>query len=275
MVMVDGISKSFETQLVLKPTTFLLKPNSIVGLCGRNGVGKTTLLKLMLNINIPDTGVIVREYAHAKVIFDMPPQLDSFKIKHFLELFALIYRGEKLEKKEVCLILERVNMRVSPEKKVGKLSFGMKKMLYISTLLLGQTDFAVIDEPFNGLDPISISIVKSIVLEIKEKYGATIIISSHLLNELSEMCEHFLVVKNCDVRYIDDISSTNAVLKITYDNDERMLGILEKFGTIIESALNYCEIYLNDGVYSSDVVQALNQAGIVFREIYYKNVFDI
>lgn len=275
MITVRNLTKAFRGHTVLDSVEFKLPSNSIIGLCGRNGAGKTTLIKLLLSIYNPNEGEVKNLSQHTKVIFDVPPQLNSLKVRDYLNFFALLYRDSVLSDTEVSEILNRVNLGAYKNKRVFQLSYGMKKILYISTLLLGETDLAVVDEPFNGLDPISLSIVKGIFLQVKADNNALILISSHLLNELADICEHFLIVKDADIRYIESISDESKKVRLVCSTPIEPYEILGDLGDITLNTSTSYDIVLSEGTSSADVVRRLYERGIIFREIYYKNVINV
>lgn len=224
MIKVTRLKKNFGKSVILNDVSLEIEDASIIGVVGRNGSGKTTLFRCLLNICQIENGNIENRSKRRKVIFDLAPKLKGFTVRQYLKYFILLYdeKNDNQNRMDIDSILAIINLACFQHKKVSELSFGMKKLLYISTLLIGRTEFAVIDEPFNGLDEKSRNIVKNILLNLKEKYNATIMVSSHQHEQLSDICDCYLKIENGDVCYIP-FSNNNVSFEISFNDNADIL----------------------------------------------------
>lgn len=224
MIKVTSLRKRFGKSIILNDVSFEIRDGNIIGVIGENGAGKTTLFRCLLNLCQIENGNIENSSKNRKIIFDLSPKLKGFSVRQYLKYFILLY-GEKNEEQnglDIDSILTKINLECSQHKKVSELSFGMKKLLYISTLLIGKTEFAVIDEPFNGLDEKSRNIVKNILTNLKKEYNATIIVSSHQHEQLDDICDCYLEIGNGNVNYIPFFKS-NTSFEITINDNVDIL----------------------------------------------------
>ena len=171
MIKVTNLRKRFGKSIILNDVSFEINEGIIIGVIGENGAGKTTLFRCILNICQFENGKIVNSSKKRKVIFDVAPKLKKFTVLQYLKYFTLLYdeKTNNQDGTDIDAILTKTNLICFKNRKVSELSFGMKKLLYISTLLIGKTEFAVVDEPFNGLDEKSRDIVKNILVDLKKK----------------------------------------------------------------------------------------------------------
>lgn len=219
----------FGKSIILNDVSFEIEEGIIVGVIGKNGAGKTTLFRCLLNICQYENGKVENSSKCRKVIFDVPPKLRNFTVQQYLKYFILLYGDENdnQDRMNIDTILAKINLVHFKDKKVSKLSFGMKKLLYISTLLIGKTEFVVVDEPFNGLDEVSRNIVKNIFVNLKRECRATVIVSSHQHEQLEDICDCYLKVENGNVNYVP--SYKNRRLEILIADDVNILECCKKF----------------------------------------------
>ena len=149
------------------------------------------------------------------------------------------------------------------------LSFGMKKMVYISTLLIGETSLAIVDEPFNGLDTQSIAIVKNLLVELKNTQHATILISSHLLHELESICDGFIEIVSQRAYQTQRLSISCQELCLVCDDNEKTKALLSKCCTYVSRDHGCYYLKLSNMFSSMDIVKLLLENQILFSEIYY------
>lgn len=214
-----NINKSFGDHTVLKDVSFQIRQGEIVGLVGRNGMGKTTLMKCILGLIKIDSGELFFKgetgYYTDKAMMDEIGYLLDCKLFENLNAYENIkiqqwYKGERYEieeeKKIINNILNLVDLD-NDKKKVKQYSFGMKQRLGLALALLGNTKLLILDEPFVGLDPVGIQTIRKFILKVSKEHEMAVIISSHQLSEIEDFCERFL--------FISDGQLT------TYKNDNR------------------------------------------------------
>lgn len=235
---VKNINKKFGEHTVLENVSFQIKSGEIIGLVGRNGMGKTTLMKCILGLVKIDSGKITfrdkTEYFTNKDMMDEIGYLLDCKLFENLNAYENIkiqewYKGKHYNKKEEKRVIENILNLVdlkNDKKKVKQYSFGMKQRLGLALALMGDTKLLILDEPFVGLDPIGIKTIREFILKVSKEKEMAILISSHQLSEIEGICDRYL--------FISDRQLTN------YKNDERkkiMIYINEQFPEELEGIL--------------------------------------
>jgi ABC-2 type transport system ATP-binding protein len=205
MVQVDGLTKLYGEFSAVSELSFSLQPGEVLGLVGPNGAGKTTTLRCLSGIIPPTRGTvrvgnhdIVRDGIAAKkqlaFFTDEPRLFDYLTIWQHLNFIARIYQVADYEKigNELLTELELAGKRNALP---GELSRGMKQKLAIACGLLHSPRVIYFDEPLTGLDPYGIRRMKDSILK-RARAGAAIIVSSHLLHLVEEICSRILILKN-------------------------------------------------------------------------------
>jgi ABC-2 type transport system ATP-binding protein len=205
MVQVEGLTKLYREFIAVNELSFSVQPGEVMGLVGPNGAGKTTTLRCLSGILPPTRGTvrldghdIVRDPLAAKkqlAFFNDEPRLfDYLTVWQHLNFVARIYQVPDFEKigRE---LLEELEIADKRDALPGELSRGMKQKLAIACGLLHSPRVIYFDEPLTGLDPLGIRRMKDSILK-RARAGAAIIISSHLLHLVEEICSRLLILKN-------------------------------------------------------------------------------
>jgi len=205
LIEANGLTKLYGDFPAVTDLSFSVRPGEVIGLVGPNGAGKTTTLRCLSGI-IPMTRGSVRicgrdlatETIEAKrrVAFfsDEPRLFDYLTVEQHLNFTARIY-GVANYRELARSLLEELEIADKTDKLPGELSRGMKQKLAIACGLLHSPEVIFFDEPLTGLDPIGIRRMKDSILK-RSRAGAAILISSHLLHLLEEVCSHVLILKN-------------------------------------------------------------------------------
>jgi ABC-2 type transport system ATP-binding protein len=205
MVQVEGLTKLYGEFVAVNELSFSIHPGEVMGLVGPNGAGKTTTLRCLAGIIPPTRGVvrvgghdIVRDAIAAKkqlaFFTDEPRLFDYLTVWQHLNFVARIYQVPDYERIGTGL-LEELEIANKKDALPGELSRGMKQKLAIACGLLHSPRVIYFDEPLTGLDPIGIRRMKDSILK-RARDGAAIIISSHLLHLVEEICSRILILKN-------------------------------------------------------------------------------
>lgn len=205
MIEVQGLTKLYGDFVAVNELSFSVKAGEVMGLVGPNGAGKTSTLRCLAGIIPPTRGVIrsggydlAREPIAAKqqlaFFTDEPRLFEYLTVEQHLNFVARIYGVAGYEQIAKPL-LEELEIADKADKLPGELSRGMKQKLAIACGLLHSPTVIYFDEPLTGLDPIGIRRMKDTILK-RARDGAAIIISSHLLHLLEEVCSHILILKN-------------------------------------------------------------------------------
>jgi ABC-2 type transport system ATP-binding protein len=195
-IVVKKATKIFKDNVVLKDISFTLESGTITGIIGRNGSGKTVLIKCICGF-IPLTGghIYVDDKEIGKdidipnnmgIIVETPGFLPNFSGRKNLEQLAMIHH--KISKSDIEQYMTLVGLDYNSTKKVGKYSLGMRQRLGIAQAIMEDPDILLLDEPLNGLDNESAEQMRKIILSLKEK-GKTILLASHNQNDIDILCD--------------------------------------------------------------------------------------
>jgi ABC-2 type transport system ATP-binding protein len=202
---VKNVSKEFGKQKVVNQVSFSISEGSIVGLLGPNGAGKTTMIRLLNGVIDPTAGSIE--------VLGMDPKQNGEKIREIsgivtesaslyhemsawdnLKFFAKIYRTH--DDNRIEYLLKQFDMWEHKDKLVGTFSTGMKKRIALAKALLHKPKLLFLDEPTNGLDPEGIQMVIKYLERVNKEEKVTILICSHVLHQLENICDTFLFIKD-------------------------------------------------------------------------------
>jgi ABC-2 type transport system ATP-binding protein len=205
MIEVQALTKLYGDFVAVNDLSFSVQPGEVLGLVGPNGAGKTTTLRCLSGIIPPTRGTIrvcsfdvVQSPIEAKkrlaLLTDEPRLFDYLTVEQHLAFTARIYQVRDYQAK-AQLLLDELELSAKRASLPGELSRGMKQKLVIACGLLHDPKVIYFDEPLTGLDPIGIRRMKDSILK-RAREGAAIIISSHLLHLVQEICSHILILKN-------------------------------------------------------------------------------
>lgn len=197
------LTKQYGKNTAVNQVNMKIKKGDIYGFIGRNGAGKTTVIRMITGLVTPTRGEIELFSQKDKGSFKNGlPRIGSI-IEHpalypdFTAMENMELRGKLLgipEKKSMSSILEKVELGGTGKKKVKHFSLGMRQRLGLALSLLGNPDFLILDEPINGLDPEGIVGMRRLLKRLNEEQGITILISSHILGELSKLATRYGVI---------------------------------------------------------------------------------
>lgn len=203
IIEIKNLKRSFGKKQVLNNINLDIKKGKIYALVGNNGVGKTTLLKIMCGMLTQSEGtVVVEKGVRIGCLIEEPGIFSDLSAYSNLKAKSICL-GLKSTKEELNAMLELVGLGDVRSRRVGKFSMGMKQRLGIALALLGDPDLLIFDEPVNSLDPHGIVDFRKIILDIFEKTGKPMIISSHNLDELEKVATDIIVlnrgemIRNC------------------------------------------------------------------------------
>lgn len=203
-----NLTKQYMKQKVVNDVSFQIKEGSICGLIGPNGAGKTTIMKMLGGLVIPTSGSLSlyegsteEEMAKARTrmsfIIETPYAKERMTAVQNLEIQRL-QKGLP-DKARIGEVLELVGLQNTGKKPVQKFSLGMRQRLGIANALLTKPEIMVLDEPVNGLDPEGIVEIRELLLKLNREEHITILISSHILSELSLLCTDYLFINRGEI----------------------------------------------------------------------------
>jgi ABC-2 type transport system ATP-binding protein len=202
IISISGVTKRFGDVTAVQELSFDVRQGTIFGLLGPNGAGKTTTLRMILGIFLPDEGTISVldgtgiEEAKSRIGY-LPEERGLYKkmkVRDVLRFFAEIKGVDKTRSRErMEYWLERVGLGDWKEKKVEELSRGMQQKVQFVATMIHEPELLVLDEPFSGMDPVSTTQMKDIVVEQKNA-GRTVILSTHIMEQAEKLCDEICLI---------------------------------------------------------------------------------
>lgn len=246
---IENITKVYSKVKVLDNISMHVKRGEIYGLIGKNGSGKTTLLKIIGGLAFPTEGDIFLfdEKINSDllerigVLIEAPGIYPDMTAYQNMKLKCISYGISK--EGYIETLLEKVRLSDTGRKKTKKFSIGMKQRLAIALALVGEPDLLLLDEPVNGLDPQGIIEIREVLLRLSKENNITIIISSHILEELSKLVSRIGIINNKKI--IEEISKEE-LLEKTKDKLEIVTNQVEKAVMVLEEKLNIHNIKVID-----------------------------
>ena len=197
-----NLTKKFGSRACVSDVNMNIKKGDIYGFIGRNGAGKTTTLKMIVGLTEPTSGEITlfgsnslsKGRRKTGTVIESPVFVPHFSARKNMYIQWRLLNSEN--ENIIDETLELVGLKDVGNKKAKDFSLGMKQRLGIGMALMGNPEFLVLDEPINGLDPEGIISVRTLLKKLNEEKGVTILISSHLLNELSRLATRYGIINN-------------------------------------------------------------------------------
>jgi ABC-2 type transport system ATP-binding protein len=272
---VTDVSKHYGSFEAVKNLSFSVQPGEIFGLLGPNGAGKTTTIRMLMDIIKPDAG-------HIRILDESPSDATKNRIGYLPEERGL-YKGLKVMDTLVYLaalkdmdrhkaerraeaLLKRVDLWGSRNHKISALSKGMQQKLQFVVTILHDPDLVVLDEPFQGLDPVNLELIQEMIAALPAQ-GKTVVLSTHMMNQVERLCDRILLIDHGrSVLYgqIDEIKTrfaNNAVILRTAGHLDGMTGVKR-----VVNHGRYYELFLEENTTPQDILQRLIHAGIEVRE---------
>lgn len=248
MLKVNDICKKFkdDNSTILSNINLTINKGEIVGLLGKNGEGKTTLMKIIAKTKKPTSGNIyidnINIFKHDNMLKDVGIMIDTVYYEHLTAknnlLFFLNVNHQDQYINNIEKVLKLVGLTDIKDKKVKNFSFGMKQRLSLAMCLLTEPKLAIMDEPFVGLDPNGVqTLISSLKNWVKQK-NISLLISSHQLNELEEVCDRFVMLKDSKLHNVN--LNKNSFLQIVLNKniEKEDVSLYKKTFSSIEKIKN-------------------------------------
>ncbi len=237
IVTVKGLSKKFNNITAVQDLSFTVNEGDVYGFLGQNGAGKSTTIRMLLTLITPSTGEV--EIFGKKLISNRNEILrnigaviekpDVYKYLSALENLSLFARLScvRLPKKQLMAQLEKVGLAHRAKDTVKTFSQGMKQRLGIAIALVHDPWLIILDEPTNGLDPQGIADIRNLILHLSRDLKKTVIVSSHLLNEIEQVASRVLIIDKGKKIVEDDAKSlfdpSHTIIELqTFDNTDAL-----------------------------------------------------
>ncbi|MEQ4725388.1 ATP-binding cassette domain-containing protein [Nonomuraea sp. B19D2] len=200
MIEVRGLTMRYGRTVAVDDLTFTVKPGLVTGFLGPNGAGKSTTMRAVLGLEIPAAGeALVDGHAYASLrrpMRTMGALLDAGAVhggRTARAHLGCLARSNGIDSRRVAAVLDQVGLAEVADRRIGGFSLGMKQRLGIAAALLGDPAVLMFDEPLNGLDPEGIRWIRDLLRSLAGE-GRTVLLSSHLMNELALTAEHVVVI---------------------------------------------------------------------------------
>lgn len=213
MIVAHKLTKSFGSIRAIQDVSVSVRKGEICGILGPNGSGKSTLFKILCNLVTPDFGSFEINSKKAKpigAIIEKPALFEYLSAYKNISMLSKI-QGAPHDEKTILKSLERVGLPIERKDSVRNFSLGMKQRLGIAVALLNDPDCLILDEPFLGLDPLGMKSLRLLIKELAHTNKLAILISSHLLEELSRTCDMLNVIQHGK---IVQCGTTKAILNL-------------------------------------------------------------
>ncbi|MCI0330319.1 MAG: ATP-binding cassette domain-containing protein [candidate division Zixibacteria bacterium] len=274
---IDSICKSFGAFKAVDGLSLEVPAGSVYGILGPNGAGKTTTIRMLLNIIAPDSGKIEiggRPFSEElkKQVGYLPEERGIFKKMKILDLLGYFGELKGLSSKEAkqrgTEWAERLGLKDWLKKKGEELSKGMQQKIQFVCTILHEPKLLILDEPFSGLDPISMDLLKDTILELKSK-GSTILFSTHQMDSAERLCEYICLI-NRGKKVLDGRLSEvkrgfgKSSLAVSVEGDSSYLSSLPGVARVDDYG-TYKEIRLANGGNPQKLLQEISARSAVHR----------
>jgi len=271
VIQVENLVKHYAGVKAVDGVSFRVENREVFGLLGPNGAGKTTTIRTMMDIIKPDSGRIelmgkpVTEAGKSRIGY-LPEERGLYKNYRLLE--CLVYLGalkglsRASARQRAEALLERVDLDEYSNRKIKELSKGMTQKAQFLAAIVHDPDLLILDEPFQGLDPVNTDLLKTILLE-EQGRGKTIILSTHNMNQVEELCNRILIIDHGHtVLYgsLDEVKARHAEHGVLLDCDglpEELPGVQQ-----VEQRNHSFHLLLEQDVSPQAVLRQLVEAGI-------------
>lgn len=268
---IQKLTKNFGKLCAVNQLDLEVKRGQVFGMLGPNGSGKTTTLGMLMGVTHPTSGSFTW-------FGEKPSHLTRKKIGAVLEhpIFYPYLSGQKnlelnamikgADPNNIPKVLEMVELASRKDDKYRTYSLGMKQRLAIASALVSDPIILILDEPTNGLDPMGIAEIRQIIKRIAAD-GKTIILASHLLDEVQKVCTHFAVLRKGKLMHsgpVDDVGKGEETVEVMAFHDDLSIYLQEFVGSAsIKREDGLYQVMMKDGFHSQDLNKFLFEKGIV------------
>ncbi len=271
---VKNVVKTFADKVAVNDLSFSVASGEIFGLIGPNGAGKTTTLKMMMDIIKPDSGEVtilgekLSEAAKNKLGY-LPEERGLYKKQRVLDTIVYLasLKGvtSRVAVERANRLLEQTSMLPNARKKIDELSKGMSQIIQFIVTIVHEPQLIILDEPFASLDPVNTELLKNMFLALRNQ-GKAIVLSTHQMNQVEELCDRILMVNNGRAVLYGGI----AEIKARYRNNAVLIdceGELGKVPGVTEKRAHkgYFELFLDDKTSPQQLLERLLSRGIVIK----------
>ena len=266
LLKVENVSKAFGGILAINRVSFDLNQGEVLGLIGPNGAGKSTTIKTMLDFMKPDSGEIKifgekLSETHKERLGYLPEERGLYKKLPAFDLILYLASLKGMDRKSAAKkadeLLDRTGMLSSRNKKIKEMSKGMGQLIQLIVTIIHDPDLIILDEPFSGLDPVNIDLLKRIIGDLRDQ-GKAIILSAHQMNEVEELCDRILMINKGSSVLYGDLKE----IKTRYKGHSVIVDIKDELGDITgvlrkKIKKDFIELTLDDNTTPQQILEGL------------------
>ena len=220
-IRIENLNKHIGKQHVLKNVNLTIGDGEVVGLLGPNGAGKSTLMKIMVGVWEGDkqgtANMLLQVPKTVGYLPEQNPLYDDMYVREYLRFFVgLRIQGQSSKNKDKIVeqLIERVGLTLEANKRVGQLSKGYKQRVGLAQAMIGDPELLILDEPTTGLDPNQLEDIRTLIREMGK--DRTVILSTHILQEVKQMCSRVIIIDHGEIKVdkpISEIEDLEATFK--------------------------------------------------------------
>jgi ABC-type multidrug transport system ATPase subunit len=283
---ITNLSKNYGKIKALQQVSFEVPSGSIFGILGPNGSGKTTLLGIVMDVLKATSGSF--SWNGSNNNDDMRKQigtlLETPNFYHYLSAVDNLKIAAKIKERgdeDIEEVLKIVNLHQRKDSKFSTYSLGMKQRLAIASALLGNPNILVFDEPTNGLDPAGIAEIRELIKDLSKK-GKTIIMASHILDEVEKVCTHVAIIQKGVLKTVSSVkdvmqsstaNSTNTIaFEISAEDNEALSNVLQQMNGFVgfKNVNNDLEVEFNQNTTATMVNKFCFDKNIILNKLIIK-----
>lgn len=252
MITIENLTKFYGSNRAVNNISFTINDNEILGFLGPNGAGKSTTMNMIAGYLPMSSGTVtisgvdiskdpVKAKSKIGYLPQDPPVYPDMRVKEYMSFCAGLKRIPATKKKdEIKRVMELLSITDVKDKLIKNLSGGYKRRVGFAQAILGNPDFIILDEPTVGLDPNQVIEVRNIIKDLRKSHS--VIFSSHILSEVSEVCDRVVIINKGDIRAIDTIENLEKSFSATSVLHIKVNGSKTKSASIIEMTKGVKEI---------------------------------
>lgn len=257
---INNLTKNYKSVKALDNVSFSVPPKTVFGILGPNGSGKTTLLGIVMDVIKASGGTytwVGETIAPNDVRKKIGTLLETPNFYHYLTAEKNLLIAARIKGRgeaDIEKVLKMVNLYERKDSKFNTFSLGMKQRLAIASALLGDPEILVFDEPTNGLDPAGIAEIRELIKELY-KGGKTIIMASHILDEVEKVCTHVAIIQKGVLKTVGSVAelmntsatvntAVNIVIEISASDNEGLKNILQQMNEVVSVSAVDNELHL-------------------------------
>lgn len=274
---IKNLNKRYGRIQALKNVSFEIKKGNVYGILGPNGSGKSTTLGITLNVVNATSGEYqwfdgaLETHEALKKVGAIIERPNFYPYMTAYENLKLVCKIKNINYSKIEEKLGLVGLIERKDSKFSTFSLGMKQRLAIASALLNDPEILILDEPTNGLDPQGIHQIRDIIKKVAS-LGTTILLASHLLDEVEKVCSHVVVLRKGEILYaglVDGMAANEGFFELEADDNTKLKTVLATHPAVDKVAAeeNKVLVYLKTDLKASDLNQYLFQNGITLNHL--------